>query len=78
MTKINPRERLARAIVLRAVKDWRSAAESLGQRPGNQQTLGMLGECEEFFLSDWFVDLTSLDGGFILRKLRQEAAANDK
>ena len=38
----------------------------------------MLGDCEEFFLSDWFVDLTSLDGGFILRKLKEEEQTNDK
>ena len=78
MTKTKPCERLARAIVLRAVRDWRSAAETLREHPGNQQTMRMLGDCEEFFLSDWFVDLTSLDGGFILRKLKEEEQANDK
>ena len=37
MTKINPFEWLARAIVLRAVRDWRSAAETLREHPGNQR-----------------------------------------
>ena len=78
MTKINPCELLAKAIVLRAIKDWQSAEERLRVRPGDMSALKLKQDSEAFFLSDWFFDLTSLDGGFILRKLNEEELANDK
>lgn len=70
-------ENLANAIVLQAVKDWRKAVKTLKKRPRYQAAKQMRDECEGFFLSDWFEELTSVDGSVILRKLKQEAGIND-
>jgi hypothetical protein len=38
----------------------------------------MKDECERFFLSDWFEALTSVDGGMILRNLKQADGIHDE
>ena len=50
----DPYENLANAIVLQAVKDWRSAVRKLKKRPRYDPARQMKDECERFFLSDWF------------------------
>ncbi len=59
--EVDPYENLANAIILRAVEDYRLAED--------RRTLK---EIEDFFLSDWFSVLTSLDGAALLQKLREE------
>ena len=73
-----PYENLANAIVLQAVKDWRSAVRKLKKRPRYDPAKQMKEECEGFFLSDWFEELTSVDGRVILRKLKQEENIHDE
>ena len=73
-----PYENLANAIVLQAVKDWRSAVRTLKKRPRYDPAKQMREECERFFLSDWFEELTSVDGSVILRKLKQEENIHDE
>ena len=70
-------ENLANAIVLQAVKDWRKAVKTLKKRPRYEAAIQMRDECERFFRSEWFEELTSVDGSVILRKLKQEAGIND-
>ena len=70
-------ENLANAIVLQAVKDWRKAVKTLKKRPRYEAAKQMRDECERFFRSEWFEELTSVDGSVILRKLKQEAGIND-
>jgi len=70
-------EELANAIVLQAVKDWRKAVKTLKKRPRYEAAKQMRDECERFFRSEWFEELTSVDGSVILRKLKQEAGIND-
>ena len=70
-------ENLANAIVLQAVKDWRKAVKTLKKRPRYEAAKQMRDDCERFFRSDWFEELTSVDGSVILRKLKQEAGIND-
>lgn len=66
-------ENLANAIVLAAVRDWRAAVKKLKKRPKHELSLQMKAECEQFFRSEWFQILTSVDGEVVLRKLKQEA-----
>lgn len=73
-----PYENLANAIVLQAVKDWRSAVRTLKKRPRYDPAKQMKEECERFFRSDWFEGLTSVDGSVILRKLKQEENIHDE
>ena len=73
-----PYENLANAIVLQAVKDWRSAVRTLKKRPRYDPAKQMKEECERFFRSDWFEQLTGVDGSVILRKLKQEENIHDE
>lgn len=61
---MDPYERLANAIILQAVKDYRLCSRS-----------APAGEIVLFFLSDWFEVLTRLDGQVLLSKLRKEKMA---
>ena len=71
-------EDLANAIVLQAVKDWRKAVKTLKKRPRYDAAKQMRDDCERFFRSDWFEELTSVDGSVILRKLKQEENIRDE
>ncbi len=64
--------RLANAIVLQAVKDWRAARRKLKRKPQNESARIELESCERFFRSDWFTELTDVDGEVLLRKLYEE------
>lgn len=66
-------EELANAIILQAVKDWRTAAGTLKKRPWNSEIRKTKNECEHFILSDWFDILTRVDGAWLLNQLRKEA-----
>lgn len=69
---IEPYERLANAVILQAVKDYRSARKKLKYHPKNKDAKLMVEDCERFFCSDWFTAFTSIDGEALLRKLQEE------
>jgi len=69
----DPYESLANAIILQAVKDWRDSVKKLKKRPRFQPAMDMKEECEEFFLSDYYNILSSIDGEWLLNKLKEEA-----
>ena len=71
-------ENLANAIVLQAVKDWRKAVKTLKKHPRYEPAKQMKEDCERFFRSEWFEELTSVDGSVILRKLKQEENIHDE
>lgn len=54
--------RLANAIVLQAVKDYRRALRQLRQNPKNRIAMDNAMECERFFEGEWIQVLTSVDG----------------
>lgn len=54
-------EKLAEAIILQAVKDYRDSC--------CYQTRCAI---ERFFWSDWFMVLTTLDGEMLIKRLREE------
>ena len=64
--------RLANAIVLQAVKDWRVARRKLKRKSHNESARIELEICDRFFRSEWFTELTEVDGGVLLRKLYEE------
>lgn len=68
----DPYERLANAIILQAVKDYRTARKKLKRYPKNKDAKLMIEDCEKFFRSDWFTALTSVDGQMLLTKLQEE------
>lgn len=70
---IDPYEKLANAIILQAVKDYREARKKLKKYPKNKDAKLMVEDCEKFFCSDWFAALTSIDGQMLLKKLQGES-----
>ena len=71
---MTPYENLANAIVMEAVKDYRKALKALRINHKNKDALAMAMECEEFFRSSWYRTFTSLDGEYLIDKLRAEVA----
>ena len=67
---MNNYERLAFAIILQAVKDYRRAVHN--------ENMGVVKECERFFTGSWFEALTTLPGTVILEKLRKESESQPK
>jgi hypothetical protein len=65
-------ERLASAIILQAVKDYRDALRKLKKRPCYDPAKDMIAEVERFFHADWYRELTSIDGNFLIEKLSSE------
>ncbi len=65
-------ENLANAIILQAVKDYRDALKALKRNPDYRIAQSGKKECEQFFCSEWFQALTSIDGRMLIRKLQRE------
>ena len=75
MSDITNYENLANAIILQAVKDYRSALKCLKVNPRNRTAMADKDEIERFFRSQWFSALTSIDGETLIRSLTKEVDA---
>lgn len=75
VTKLDPYEELANAIVLQAVKDYRDAVKKLSRGRKNDAAQQTKDECLRFFHSAWFSQLTEVDPEFLIRKLDEEVRA---
>ncbi|MBQ2071947.1 MAG: hypothetical protein II460_06335 [Oscillospiraceae bacterium] len=75
---IDPYENLANGIILLAVKDWREAVRTLKKWSRDKDAKRTRDECEQFFRSEWFAVLTSVDGNALLNKLKQEEHVCDE
>ena len=62
---------LAHAIVLQAVKDYKSALRTLRRYPRYEPAKETKAEVEEFFRSQWFRTLTEIDGEMLIEKLQE-------
>ena len=69
---IDTYEKLANSIVLQAVKDYRKALKRLKKHPSNEPALYTKREVEQFFRSDWYASLTTLDPERLILKLEEE------
>ncbi|MDD2267940.1 MAG: hypothetical protein PHY15_00145 [Eubacteriales bacterium] len=65
-------ERLANAIILQAVKDYRKALKRLKKHPSKGTALHTKQEVEQFFRSDWYTSLTAVDPEMLILKLNVE------
>jgi hypothetical protein len=65
-------EQFASAIILQAVKDYRSALRRIKMNPANKAAMSDAMECERFFRSGWYSALTSVDGEYLINKLCEE------
>ena len=71
---MNPCERLANAIILRAVDDYRDALKRLRCFPHDRDSRHTKAEVERFFCSGRFSTLTSLDPEMLTKKLTAEVS----
>ena len=68
----DPYERLANAIVLQAVSDYRSALKKIKAHPKNREAISEALEIEKFFRSGCYSILTDVDGEYLIRRLQDE------
>ena len=70
----NPYEALANAIVLQAVNDYRAVLKKVKKNPNHRTALDEALQIERFFRSQWYQVLTSVDGEYLINRLRREAS----
>ena len=63
-------ENLTNAIVLQAVKDYRKALKGLSLDGKSSTTV--IADCERFFRSEWYRQLTNVDGEYLITTIRKE------
>lgn len=68
----DPYERLANAIILQAASDYRRNLKKLKKNPQNRDVMNEALQMEKFFRSPWYQVLTTVDGEFLIQKLREE------
>ena len=68
----DPYENLANAIILTAVDDYRRALKKYSKNPDSKSAKAEVDSLERFFRSQWYSVLTSVEGEFLIRKLRAE------
>lgn len=68
----DPYERMANAIILQAVTDYKTALKKIRKNPGNRDAIDEALRIERFFRSGWYSQLTSVDGEYLIRRLREE------
>ena len=68
----DPYERLANAIILQAVTDYRVALKRIKRSPKDRETIDEAMGVESFFRSGWYSQLTAVDGECLIRRLQNE------
>ncbi len=63
---------LANAIIVRAADDYRKALKKLKKDKDDIKAKSTKDECERFFLSEWYMMLTNVDGNWLMKMLRKE------
>lgn len=63
-------EDLSNAIILQAVKDYRSALA--GGSVNGRDSKSVIADCERFFQSEWFNSLTKIDSNYLMKNIRKE------
>ena len=71
-TTIPPEQMLANAIIIQAADDYRTSLRRLKLNRMNREYLRMKEECERFFRSQWFEQLTNIDGKTIMMRIQKE------
>ena len=67
-------EDLAQAIIMQAVTDYRKARRRVRHFPDQKGVQATIKEVERFFRSEWFAQLTDVDGEMLIRRLKEEVA----
>ena len=67
-----PYENLANAVIMQAVRDYRTALKALRMNPRNKAAQTEKESIERFFRSQWYQALTTVDGEMLIKKLNEE------
>jgi hypothetical protein len=67
-----PYENLANAVILQAVRDYRTTLKALRMNPRSKAAQTEKESIERFFRSQWYQALTTVDGEMLIRKLNEE------
>ncbi len=73
----DPYERLANAIILQSVSDYRTALKKIKVHPKNWQAIDEALEIERFFRSGWYSQLTSVDDEYLIKRLQDEVRQSE-
>lgn len=65
-------EDLANAIVVQAANDYRRALRVLKAHPSYAPAVKVKTEVEQFFRSEWYRSLSSVDGEVLIKRLNAE------
>ena len=65
-------ERLANAIILSAVSDYRASLKRVKRNQRSKTAIDEALRIEKFFRSPWYQQLTSVDGELLIRRLQDE------
>lgn len=65
-------ERLANAIIHLAAQDYMRALRSLKRNPNSRTARQIADDNERFFRSDWYSALTSVDGDYLIRRMKEK------
>lgn len=71
---MSPYQTLAHAIIARAAIDYKDALNRLEKRKRDKEAKGVKNECERFFKSRWFKQLTTADGAYLIRKIKESGS----
>lgn len=71
----DPYENLANAIIVQACDDYRAGLKKIKKNPENRAAIDEALRIEKFFHSGWFGALTTVDGDFLIRRIREEETA---
>jgi hypothetical protein len=75
---MEPYESLANAIIMQAVKDYRTALLHSKKRPDSKGYQIEVASIERFFRSGWFGELTNLNAEYLIRRVNEEVQRNDR
>ena len=70
-------EKLANAIIIRAVNDYKAALKKYRKNPYNHEAMRNVAKIETFFRSEWFLILTNLDPEYLIENLRKEVCKSE-
>ena len=65
-------ENLANAIIIQAAKDYREVLRQLLYEPDNELAAMKKKKIEQFFQSEFYCALTSIDGRTLIERLNEE------
>ena len=77
VTQIDAYQDLANAIVVQAAEDYRDALKRLKAYPDDEKAKWVKDDVENFFGSTYYRFLTKADPQYILKKIREEVAADE-